>query len=109
MKYYGAVGYSITAETVPGKWEEKTIERNYYGDILKSGKRWEPASDQQNDNLRITDQFSIIADPFALHHFHQIRYITHVGIKWKVTEVSIGGRRLILSVGDVYNGDHGKD
>lgn len=109
MKYYGAVGYSVTTETVPGVWEEQITERYYYGDVLKSARRWEPASDQQNDNLRITNQFSIIADPFALQHFHLIRYITYAGTKWKVTEASIDGRRLILSVGDVYNGDHEED
>lgn len=105
MKYYGAVGYSDTVETKPGVWENVITERNYYGDVLKNARRWDSNGEQQNDNLRITNQFSILADPYALQNFHHIKYITFMDIKWKVTEVSVEGRRLIFTIGEEYNGD----
>ena len=110
MKYYGAVGYLVTREVRPGVWvEDKIVERNYYGDVLRNSRRWDNSSDQQNDNLRLNNQFSILADPYALQHFNQIRYLTFMGIKWKVTEITIDGRRLICTIGEEYNGDPEED
>lgn len=110
MKYYGAVGYLETTKAVPGVWtEERIVERNYYGDVIKNTRRWDSSSEQQNDNLRLTNRFSILADPYALQHFNQIRYLTFMGIKWKVTEITIEGRRLICTIGEEYNGGPEED
>lgn len=103
MKFHGAVGYAINVERIPGVWKPEIVERAYYGDILTNGRRWEASSDQQNDNLRITNKFSILADPYAYEHFHDIKYIVFMGVKWKVREITIDGRRLIMSVGEEYN------
>ena len=32
-KWFGKIGYAVTAETEPGIWEEQIVERDYYGDI----------------------------------------------------------------------------
>lgn len=104
MKYFGAIGYSVTEETRPGVWEESITERNYYGDVLSYVSRWDK-SEYQNDDLRISNRFSILADPYAYEHFSGIRYITFMNVKWKVTEITVEGRRLILKVGDVYTED----
>jgi len=105
-RFYGTVGYATNVETVPGVWRPKIVERNYYGNILSSGRRWDRADDslQQNDNLRITNKFSILADPFAYQHYNEIRYIVYGGVKWKVRDITIEGRRLIMSLGEEYNG-----
>lgn len=103
MKFYGPVGYIKNVETLPGVWKPEVTERNYYGDILTNGRRWEASSDQQNDNLRITNKFSILADPYAYQNFHDIKYIVFMGVKWKVREITIENRRLIMSVGEEYN------
>ncbi|MBQ1339373.1 MAG: hypothetical protein IIY35_01955 [Ruminococcus sp.] len=104
MKYYGTIGYGITSETRPGIWEEEVItERHYYGDIVKSSIRAQTAS-KINDDVSFSNEFSIVADPYAFENFTFIKYITYAGVKWKVTNVEIQYPRLIISIGGVYNG-----
>lgn len=103
-KFYGKIGYVETVETSPGVWEEKIMERNYYGDMIRNTRRLQTA-DQLNDNINITNEFSIVADPYAMNHFYSMRYIEFMGAKWKITNVDASTRpRLILSVGGLYNG-----
>lgn len=103
MKYYGMIGYGITNETRPGIWEEALIERAYFGDIVRSSVRAQTAS-KVNDDITISNEFSIVADPFAFENHSFIRYITYLGVKWKVTSVELQYPRLIIGVGGVYNG-----
>ena len=46
-------------------------------------------AEQLNDNVNIANKVSIIADPFANLHFHNIRYIGYMGAKWKVSTVEV--------------------
>lgn len=102
MKYYGAVGYAETTQTSAGVWEEVITERQYYGDILQVHRRLD-GSQQINDDISISNKVSIVADPFALNNFVNIRYITWLNQKWKVSEVSVETPRLVLSLGGLYN------
>ena len=61
-------------------------------------------ADQLNDNVNIANQISIVADPFANQHFHNMRYVAYMGAKWKVTTVEVQRPRLILTIGGLYNG-----
>ena len=103
-KFYGRVGYGITEESedAPGVWEEKLVWRNYYGDILRTLKRTDSSS-YLNDNINVTNEISILADPFALNNFSLIHCIEFMGAAWKVNSVEIQYPRLILSIGGVYN------
>lgn len=101
-KYYGKIGFAETVETRPGIWEEQIVERNYYGDVLKISKRFDNSS-YLNDNLNISNQFSIVADPYARDHFHSMRYLTWCGTKWKISSVQVDYPRLSLEVGGLYN------
>ena len=89
-KFYGPVGYAVTEEVSPGKWVENITERLYYGDKV-------------NDDINISNEISIVADPYAMENFHLMRYVGFMGSKWKVTSVDVQFPRLILSVGGVYN------
>ena len=100
-KYYGKVCYAITKETKPGVWKNLVVERMYYGDILRNTSRWQGSSNV-NDDLVISNQISILADPFAYHNFHAIKYIEWLGSKWKVSSVEVQYPRLILNIGGVY-------
>lgn len=102
MKYYGAVGYAETAQTVAGVWEEVITERNYFGDILQVHRRLD-SSDKVNDDISISNKISIVADPYAINNFMNIRYVTWLEKKWKVSEVSVETPRLVLSLGGLYN------
>lgn len=103
MKYYGRVGYIETEETSPGVWEEQITERTYSGDVLRLSKSWQN-SEHLNDDLSINVQISIVADPFALQHFHSFRYVEWQGARWKITNAEPQFPRIILTIGGVYNG-----
>jgi len=102
-KFYGVIGYSETMETAPGVWEEVITERNYSGDVVKHSKRWQ-AGDNLNDDLILNNEISVVADPFAYQNFHTMRYIKWMGASWKITKIDVQRPRLILSIGNVYNG-----
>ena len=105
-KYYGMIGFGKTVETDPtnrpGVYELVIEERPYYGDILANNRRYE-RGDGLNDDLNVRNEFSILADPFAMENFSGMRYLTWLGSKWKITDVKIDFPRMTLSVGGVWN------
>lgn len=103
-KFFGVIGFEETQETKPGVFEPAVTERNYSGDILRSSKRNE-SGDKVNDDITISNQFSIVADKYAYNHIYGMKYLTYMGVKWKVSDVEIQHPRLIINVGGVYNGD----
>ena len=102
-KFYGTVGYVNTVETEPGMWEEQKTERQYSGELVKNTRRLE-SSGGVNDNVNISNEVSIVADPYAYENFHAMRYIKFMGAKWKISNVEVRYPRLILTIGGVYNG-----
>ena len=102
-KWFGKIGYAVTEETTPGVWVEQITERNYYGDIIRNTRRLQ-TSDKLNDDINVSNEISIVADPFARENFYAMRYIEFMGTRWKVSSVEVQYPRLILSLGGVYNG-----
>lgn len=103
-KFYGKIGYAETVETNAGVWQEKITERSYFGDLVRNT-RMSQSAGQLNDNINISNEISIVADPFANQNFHLMRYVEFMGAKWKITNVEVKYPRLILTVGGVYNGE----
>lgn len=101
-KFFGVIGFGGTEETVPGVWEDKITEREYYGDLIRNTRRLQSA-DQLNDDINISNEISIVADPYANANFHSIRYVEFMGAKWKVSNVEVQFPRLILTLGGVWN------
>lgn len=105
MKYHGEIGYFDTVEVKPGLFEERLIFRECYGDVLRNTKR-DSLGSRVNPTITVTNQISIVADPYALMHFFQIRCIRWQGALWSVTDVDAGQPpRLILSLGELYHED----
>ena len=102
-KFYGKIGYIGTVESEPGFWEEKAIEREYYGDITRNTSRYQQNS-QVNDDIVINNILSIVADPYANENFQHMRYVNWMGAKWKITNVEVQYPRIILTLGGIYNG-----
>lgn len=104
-RFAGEIGFVIQRD--PGDdndvWTEETVKRRYRGDILRNTRRWENGT-SVNDNVVLNNQISIVADGFFLEHYGCVRYVVMGGVKWKVTNVDILRPRLILTLGDVYNG-----
>lgn len=102
-KYYGAIGYAETVETKPGIWKEQITERMYSGDLLRNSRRFQSA-DKLNDDINISNELSIVADPYANQNFHLMRYAEFMGTKWKITDIEVQYPRLRLTLGGEYNG-----
>ena len=103
-RFFGKIGLFIPEETAPGIWNERIVERECYGDIVRDNRRFQNHS-QQNDDISISNSFSIVADKEAYTYFHNIRYVEYMGTRWKVESVDASNPpRLVLDVGGVYNG-----
>ena len=103
-KFYGPIGYGIPVEAQPGVWVDRIIERNYSGDVIQNSRKLSPG-ESINDNIDVNNRISIVADQFAIAHFHTIKYVKWHGACWKVSSVEHQYPRLILSIGGVYNGE----
>lgn len=102
-KWFGEIGFGETSETSPGVWTETVTSRKYYGDLVRNSRRLQTSSEKVNDDLNISNQLSIVADPYATKNFHMMRYATVMNAKWKITDVEVQYPRLILTLGGVYN------
>lgn len=105
MKYYGAIGYGICTETQPhtGICEDVITERHYKGDLVRNSRRIQ-TGENVNDNITISNELYILADPYAIDNYMNIRYAEVMGGKWKVNYVEVCYPRLRLTLGGVYNG-----
>ena len=103
-KFYGPIGFGITTETAPGVWTPSIEEREYSGDVLQNYRKTSPG-ESTNDDLDVSNRVSILADPYAINHFHTIKYVKWLGAYWKVPNVEVRFPRLILTIGGVYNGE----
>lgn len=101
-KFFGAIGYAVTSETKPGVYEEQIIEREYFGDVNRNIRKLEN-SEYLNDDINVSNEISIVSDPFANENFYSMRYVEFMGTKWKITSVEVKYPRLILTLGGVYN------
>jgi hypothetical protein len=101
-RWAGIVGFIIEVETVPGVWKPITTERKYYGDMIKNTRLLQN-SEGTNENINISTDISIVADPYANENFHAIRYVTYMGTKWRVTTATPQYPRIVLSLGGIYN------
>lgn len=105
-RFYGNVGYGISVETDPGVsgvWEDEIVEFPYQGDVIRDTRNLVVA-DKLNDDISVTNSISVIADQYAIENFMYIKYVEWNGVLWTVPNVEVRRPRLILSIGEVYNG-----
>lgn len=101
-KFSGDVGFVTTEDRGYGVFVPVTVEKHYYGDHLKVLKR--TVSGQGiNDDVRISDEISFVADAYASQHYFDIKYVVWQGVKWKVEYADFQYPRLHLSIGGMYN------
>lgn len=103
-KFYGAIGYIVTEETALDVHTEIPVERLYKGDLIKNYRRTENGIGI-NPDVTISNQISIVADPYARNHIHDMRYVKWMGAAWTVSSVDVQYPRLILSLGGLYKGE----
>lgn len=102
-KWCDKIGYSVgNVEVRPGVWEDKIIDRTYYGDVMSNFRKLQN-SGEVNDSVNIANKISIVADPFAMDSIYNMRYAVYYGVKWKITDVEVQYPRLILTLGGRWN------
>jgi hypothetical protein len=102
-RFYGRVGYGESVETAPGVWIDQIEERSYYGDVVRNTRNLREG-EQLNFDLSVNNSISIVADAYANEHFFAIRYVEWAGTLWTVSQVEVQSPRLLLRLGEVYNG-----
>lgn len=102
-KFYGRVGYGSNVETVPGVWVDTIVEHWYFGDVIRNS-RTLTDGEHLNKDLTVGNSISIMADAYANEHFFAIRYVEWAGVLWAVSNVDVQSPRLVLLLGEVYNG-----
>ena len=103
-KYYGKIGFSKTEDKGAGIHEETIVEQYYYGDVIRNTKKWVTTADKLLDNIEISNELSIVADPYAFENFRTIKYAEYMNALWKVTSAEVLFPRIRLTLGGVYNG-----
>lgn len=102
-RFYGRIGYGETKESAPGVWVDDIVEYSYYGDVIRNSRKLSEGENLNND-LSVENSISILADAYANDHFFAIRYVEWAGALWTVRKVEVQRPRLILWLGEVYNG-----
>jgi len=102
-RFFGLVGFGEQEETAPGVFTEVITELSYYGDVVRDARRLSEA-ETLNKNIGVTNSISIVADAHANQNYFAIRFVEWGGVAWTVTEVEVQFPRLILRLGEVYNG-----
>lgn len=101
-RFFGKVGY---AESVRegGVVEDVITEQTYAGEELRNT-RYFATEDSVLGRVSFQTRISILADAYALENFKNIRYVEWAGSYWYVDTVDVERPRLILVIGDKYNG-----
>jgi hypothetical protein len=108
MRFYGAVGFATSAETVPGVWAETIVERPYFGTVVQNSRHQAQPSQTPpvvHGDILLENSFSIMADAEAYEKYLQIRYVRWENANWEVTNVRVERPRLILTVGGLWRGN----
>jgi hypothetical protein len=103
-KFNGKIGYAQTTETAPGVHEEQIVERVYQGEVT-SDRRLLRQGDGVNPGVSLGNSISIVADAQLREHYFAIRYVEWAGVKWTVQDVEVLHPRLLLRLGEVWNGN----
>ena len=102
-KFFGRVGYGETVEGAPGVHADVIVERSYYGDVVRNTRNLREG-ENLNPDLSVQNSISIVADAYANDHFFAIRYVEWAGTLWTISSVEVQSPRLLLRLGEVYNG-----
>lgn len=104
MKFYGKVGFWTGSQEVkPDVFKSRIVERLYSGNVNWNNRHFQ-SSENQNDDIRLNNQISILSDLYSQENFSSIRYVIWNNVKWRVTNVEVNYPRITLTIGGVYNG-----
>lgn len=102
-RFYGRIGYGESVESAPGVWSDEIVEYSYFGDVIRNARNLQQG-ENLNSDLSVQNSISVVADEYANEHFFAIRYVEWAGVLWTVSSVEVQSPRLLLRLGEVYNG-----
>lgn len=101
-KYYGHIGFATPiSDERPGVTYDDIVERPYYGEIIRNARRVQ-SGDKVNEDLTLSNQISLLLDPYLTKNYYNIRYLTFMGAKWRVTNIEMRYPRMIIDIGGLY-------
>ena len=106
MKYFGNAGFRLKdVEVEPDVYEPQLVVKRVRGDVISSRYRRDQNGDNSTiDNIRITNQISLVADQFFMKHISNLLYMEYQGVKWKVESFDVSrAPRVIVDLGGDYN------
>lgn len=101
-RFFGKVGY-VTPTRSGGVVRDVATEREYSGDELRNTRFFRQGESVLGE-VTFQTRISIMADAFALENYKDIRYVVWEGVPTIVESVTTERPRLILLLGDKYNG-----
>lgn len=104
-RFYGNIGFNVPGETAPGVWSDSYIEHHaYFGDVTRDYRNLETSGSNVNSSPNLNTIIAIVGDEFSFEHIPDMRYVEYLGSKWTIKTVEPKDRKLILTIGGVYNG-----
>lgn len=101
MLYHGKLGFITTVDKGHGIRGKESVERYYYGDLKRIS--WHRADPQAvNTGLNISNQLSIMGDPFLDENLSDLKWVEFKNKKWAVTNVEVEPPRIVITMGDLY-------
>ena len=102
-KFAGLVGYVTQKESEAGVWLTETGGRKMRGGVIRVASSFN-ANEKVNEDIVMQQRISLVGDPYAFANFATLKYVTYLGVKWKVMSIEITRSRLIVTIGGVWNG-----
>lgn len=105
-RFYGKIGFlknEEESEDYPSRYVPEMEERYYSGKLVRTYARQQNA-EKNIDDVGLSNDISIVADPYALNHFSSMKYVEFMGTLWEVQSVGVEYPRLRISFGGVYHG-----
>lgn len=100
-KWYGKLGFISETEDDYGVVKSVSSEKSYFGDMLKNYRKFREGSNV-NEKITISNELSIISDPFLYNNLQNLRYVEYIGTKWKIDSIDVQYPRIVLSLGGEY-------
>lgn len=101
-RFFGKIGYASQVRE-GGVVEDVITERTFVGDEL-SNTRYFATENTTLGKVSFQTRLSVLADAYALENFKDIRFVEWAGSVWYVDSVQAERPRLILVIGEKYNG-----
>ena len=102
-KFAGLVGYVTQKESPSGVWLPETVERKMHGDVIRAASSFN-ANEKVNEDIILQQRISLVGDQYAYANFTGLKYVTYLGVKWKVLSIEVNRPRLVVTLGGVWNG-----